>query len=106
MKFNIKFLFVLCLTGAFSLFMILSDSIFLGKNIVPFALNSSDTNKQVITEQLPNKSTGNIFNFKPEPELTKNSTADRRIYISMGLCWKQHTHLYEKSNFPYEEAAR
>ncbi len=35
-----------------------------------------------------------------------SASRKRRIYISMGLCWHRHSHLYNKVHFPYEEAAR
>ena len=47
-------------------------------------------------------------NVLPEPESQSSSPVknDSKIYVSMGLCWKTHSNLYHKAQFPYEEAAR
>ena len=102
MEFKSKTVFVFGLTAVLSLFLIISDSRFSAQDffsILPLPEDLRAT-KNHIDEQT------DIQILSKESESYKNSTAARRIYISMGLCWNQHTKLYKKSNFPYEEAAR
>ena len=45
-------------------------------------------------------------NVLPEPDGLSQVKNDSKVYVSMGLCWKTHSNLYHKAQFPYEEAAR
>ena len=113
MEFKSKTLFVFGLTAVLSLFLIISDPRFSAQNffsILPLPEDLRATKNHIDEQtdkdiQLTNEQT-DIQILSKESESYKNSTAARRIYISMGLCWNQHTKLYKKSNFPYEEAAR
>ena len=125
---------VFCLTALFSLVIIISDSRFSIQDLTfetiirDFASGSrdEDSEPQEHVTNLPGDKSG----FQDSESITRDENSgswakkfetlirnvtsrdetlgsrQRRIYISMGLCWHHHTKLYHKVHFPYEEAAR
>ena len=127
-------LLVFCLTALFSLVIIISDSRFSIQDLTSDTIlrdltsgsRDEDSEPQEQETILPSDKSGFQYSetitrgensgsrAKKFETLIRNVTSreetqrlrQRRIYISMGLCWHRHSKLYHKVHFPYEEAAR
>jgi hypothetical protein len=86
-QFRTKTIFVFCLTALLSLVFIVSDSRVSVSDIIPDSTESATT-------------------IHAEEIFFSQHLSQRHVYISMGLCWKNHSKLFHKQHFPYEYAAR